>query len=130
MARNLLFKVLGVAAGAVFLVYGLQERQSLSRLKRSGESAVVQPVGQYTEIKKSGQSIYTAEIVFKTQAGQEIRTKHSFPAAVLDDFKAGTPVVVVYKPNDPHTFVFAKEQSSWFLPILGVGIAIASLVLL
>jgi hypothetical protein len=130
MARNLLFKALGVVAGIVFLAYGVQERQSLSRIKKSGQTAVVQPVQQYTEIKKSGQSLYTAEIVFKTQAGQEIRTKRSFPAEVLDDFKKGNPVVVVYRANDPHTFVFEKEESSWLLPAIGVGIAVASLVLL
>ena len=130
MARNLLFKVLGVTAGLVFLAYGVQERQSLSRLKKSGESAVVQPIQNYTEIKKSGQSIYTAEIAFKSQAGQEIRTKHSFPTEVLADFKSGTPVVVVYKPNDPHAFVFEREQPTWLLPAIGEGIALASLLLL
>jgi hypothetical protein len=128
--RKLVFKVLGVIAGLVFAGYGIVERQSLSRMKRVGEAAVVEPITKYMEHSSRGSKTYLGEFHFKTASGREVVQKQSFPEEVLADFKAGTPVKVLYDPRDPYTFVFEKEQPSWMLVIGGVGIAIAALVLL
>ena len=128
--RSVLFKILGVTVGVVLAGYGIVDRQSLSRLKRTGEAAVVEPISKYTERTSKGVKTYTAEFHFKTAAGREVVQNHSFPEEVLTDFKARTPVKVLYDPRDPYTFVFEKEEPSWFLVLAGVGIAIAALVFL
>src|SRR3954466_1672695 len=125
---KLLYKMLGVLAGLVFAGYGIQQRSELARLKKTGKIAIVEPIENYTEFSTNGSKTYTGEFHFTTEAGQNIVAKHSFPEEVLEDFKAGRPVEVVYQANDPATFIFAKEQSSWFLVIVGVAVALAALI--
>ena len=126
---KVLFKVIGVIAGIVFLVAGMQERSELSKTLKYGKHAVVEPITQYTEFKKSGSSTYTAEFHFKTDAGQQMVVKHSFPEEVLAEFKANRSVEIAYMPNDPSGFVFVKQQSSWTLLLIGGALAIAALLL-
>lgn len=126
---KLLFKVLGAVAGLVFAVAGFQERSELSRTLKNGKHAVVEPIKQYTEFKKSGSSTYTAEFRFKTEDGQQVVTKHSFPEEVLAEFKAARPVEIAYLPNDPTSFVFLKQTSSWLMVIGGVVLFLAAIIL-
>lgn len=127
---KLLFKILGVLAGIVFIAFGMQERSDLSRTLKIGKHAVVEPITQYTEFKKSGSSTYTAEFRFKTESGQQMVVKHSFPEEVLAEFKANRPVEIAYLPNDPSSFVFVKQASSWTLVLVGGALALAALLLL
>ena len=126
---KVLFKILGVAAGLVFVAFGIKERHELSNLQSRGERAVVEPVTEYTEFSKSGSSTYTAEIRFVTEKGRQISMKHSFPEEVLEDFKAGRPVEVVYLPNNPQGFVFANQETSWTLEVIGGVVILAALIL-
>ena len=127
---KLLFKILGVLAGIVFIAFGMQERSELSRTLKIGKHAVVEPITQYTEFKKSGSSTYTAEFHFKTESGQQMVVKHSFPEEVLAEFKANRPVEIAYLPNDPSNFVFVKQTASWTLVLVGGALALAALLLL
>ena len=127
---KLLFKILGVLAGIVFIAFGMQERSELSRTLKIGKHAVVEPITQYTEFKKSSSSTYTAEFRFKTESGQQMVVKHSFPEEVLAEFKANRPVEIAYLPNDPSNFVFVKQTSSWTLVLVGGVLALAALLLL
>ena len=127
---KLFFKILGVLAGIVFIAFGMQERSELSRTLKIGKHAVVEPITQYTEFKKSGSSTYTAEFRFKTDSGQQMVVKHSFPEEVLAEFKANRPVEIAYMPNDPSNFVFVKQSSSWTLVLVGGALALAALLLL
>lgn len=127
---KLLFKILGVLAGIVFIAFGMQERSELSRTLKIGKHAVVEPITQYTEFKKSGSSTYTAEFRFKTESGQQMVVKHSFPEEVLAEFKANRPVEIAYLPDDPSSFVFVKQASSWTLVLVGGALALAALLLL
>jgi len=125
---KILFKVLGALAGLVFMGFGVQERMEHSRIHKSGKRAVVEPIEQYTEFKKSGSSLYTAEFHFTTADGQAVVTKHSFPEEVLEDFKAERPVEVIYEARDPTSFVFASEKPSWTLVIVGALIFLAAII--
>jgi hypothetical protein len=126
---KILYKILGAMAGLVFVVYGFIDRSELTRLQKNGERAVVEPIGQYTEFKKSGSSTFTAEFHFTTADGRKMVVKHSFPEEILEDFQAGRPVEVVYEKSDPSTFVFASEKASWTIVAIGVGLTIAALLL-
>ncbi|MBD9392744.1 DUF3592 domain-containing protein [Acidovorax sp. ACV01] len=126
---KLLFKILGALAGIVFIVFGMQERSELSRTLKIGKHAVVEPITQYTEFKKSGSTTYTAEFRFKTDNGQQMVVKHSFPEEVLAEFKANRPVEIAYMPSDPSSFVFVKQQSSWTLVLIGGALFVAALLL-
>jgi hypothetical protein len=126
---KLLFKILGALVGVVFLIAGFNERSELSSLHKRGKRAVVEPIGQFQEFKKSGSSTYTAEFRFKTEDGRQMAVKHSFPEEVLADFKAGKPVEIIYQPSDPNNFVFANQKASWTLVAIGVAIFLAALVL-
>jgi hypothetical protein len=123
-----LFKILGVLVGIVFLVVGVNSNSRLRSLKASGLPAVVEPIAGYTEHKKRGMTTYTSEFTFTTQDGKKITRKSSFPGELIDDFKSRVPVKVLYDANDPSEFVFEKEQSSWFLVWAGVGVAAAALL--
>lgn len=126
---KLLFKIIGVLAGIVFIAFGMQERSELSRTLKLGKHAVVEPITRYTEFKKSGSSTYTAEFRFKTDSGQQMVVKHSFPEEVLAEFKANRPVEIAYMPNDPSSFVFVKQHSSWTLVLVGGALMLAALLL-
>ncbi|MBC5786148.1 DUF3592 domain-containing protein [Ramlibacter sp. USB13] len=130
VSRSLVFKVLGVIAGLVFLGVGVSERQNLGRVKRTGQEAVVAPIANYTEHRSRGMTTYTAEIRFKTVEGREVTKRSSFPAEALDDFRSGQPVKVLYDPRDPYEFVFEKQKPSWLLIGGGIAMALAALVLL
>lgn len=126
---KLLFKILGALAGIVFIVFGMQERSELSRTLKLGKHAVVEPITQYTEFKKSGSTTYTAEFRFKTDNGQQMVVKHSFPEEVLAEFKANRPVEIAYMPSDPGSFVFVKQHASWTLVLVGAAVFLAALIL-
>lgn len=55
--------------------------------------------------------------------------KHSFPGEILAEFKAHRPVEIAYMPNDPSSFVFVKQQSSWTLVAVGTALMLAALLL-
>lgn len=126
---KVLFKLLGALAALAFIGYGLKDRSEITSIQKRGKLATVEPITKYSEFKKSGSSTYTAEFHFKTEDGRQIVTKHSFPEDVLADFKAGKPVQIVYLPNDPGTFVFAKEKPGWALVIGGAVLLVAALLL-
>jgi hypothetical protein len=127
--RRILFKVLGVVIGLIFIGYGVHERSTLARMKSAGQVAVVEPVANYTEFSTSGSKVYTAEFRFQTATGQQVTKKSSFPEEVLADFKSGTPVRVIYDPRDPGEFVFERQQAAWSTIAIGVAIALLALVL-
>jgi len=126
---KVLYKILGVLAGLVFVGFGFQERSELSRLKKHGQRAVVEPISEYQQFKQSGSSTYTAEFHFTTADGQPAVVKHSFPEGVLEDFQAGRPVEIFYNPKDPTSFIFARDEGSWMLVGIGAALAIAALLL-
>ncbi|MES1264074.1 MAG: hypothetical protein ABUU24_00285, partial [Variovorax sp.] len=97
----MLYKILGVIAGLVLVFFGFQGREEITGVQKRGKRAVAEPITNYTEFKQSGSSTYTAEFHFTTEDGQKIVAKHSFPEEVLEDFKAGKPVEVVYLPKEP-----------------------------
>lgn len=124
-ARSIVVKALGVIIGLVFVVFGFQERSSITRVKSMGHSAMLQPIGGYTIQKKRGSTTYMAEFSFRTDAGRQVKTKRSFPEEVLPDLQRNNPVKVFYDPSDPTHFVFEKESPSWAL--VGIGVAIAAI---
>jgi len=126
---KVLYKILGVIVGLVFLGFGYQERSELSNVKKHGERAVVEPISGYQQFKQSGSSTYTAEFHFTTADGRPIVMKHSFPEEVLEDFQAGRPVEIFYMPTNPYEFVFARDEASWTLVGIGAGIAVVALLL-
>lgn len=89
-----------------------------------------QPIDGYTRTKSRGSTTYTAQFTFKTESGQVISLKRSFPEELLADFKNGTPVKVMYDPRDPTNFVWENEQGSWWPVGLGVGMLAAAALLL
>jgi hypothetical protein len=125
---RILFKLLGALAALVFITYGFKDRSEITSIQRSGKFATVKPIANYTEFKQSGFSTYTAEFHFKTEDGRDIVQGHSFPEEVLSDFKAGKPVQIVYLPNDPSTFVFARDKPGWWLIICGFGLLLTALL--
>lgn len=125
---KILFKVLGVLAGLTMTGMGFSERADMNRVRKLGKPAVVDPISGYTQHRSRGSTTYTAEFRFKTENGQQIVTKHAFPEELISDFKAGTPVRVLYLPGDPSTMVFEKDSPSWLPMILGVGLALAALL--
>ncbi|MEO7885569.1 MAG: DUF3592 domain-containing protein [Polaromonas sp.] len=127
---KIVFKILGVLVGLVFIVFGFQERSEISGIQKRGKRVVVEPISKYTEFKKSGSSTYTAEFHFTTEDGRKITAKHSFPEEVLADFKSGKPVEIAYMPNDPSTFVFSSQRAPWTLVMIGAALLVAALVLL
>lgn len=126
---KILFKLLGAIAALVFIGYGLKDRSEMTRIHKHGKPAVVESIANYTEFKQRGSSTYTAEFHFKTEDGRNIVQKHSFPEEVLADFKDGKPVQIFYLPNDPNTFVFAREKPGWGLVIGGVALLVVALLL-
>ena len=125
---KIVYKVLGVIVGLAFMGYGIQERLELASIQKNGKHATVEPIANYTEFNRRGSTTYTAEFHFKTEDGRQIVAKHSFPEEVLADFQASKPVEVVYLPNDPNTFVFAKQEPSWFLVLGGAALGIAAAI--
>ena len=126
---KILFKLLGALAALAFIGYGFKDRSEVTSIQKRGKIATVEPIEKYTEFKKSGSSTFTAEFHFKTEDGRDIVQKHSFPEEVLSDFKVGKPVQIVYLPNDPSTFVFAREKPGWTLVIVGAILLVAALLL-
>ncbi|WP_457282754.1 hypothetical protein [Polaromonas sp. P5_D5] len=128
MFKTILFGVLGVIVGAVFLRVQASGDSELRLLMASGKTAVVEPIKEYKSFSRSGQTIYTAELKFRTEAGQPMVIKRSFPEAVLKDFAAGKPVSIYYMPNNPSQVGFAQEAGgSSFLKWVGWFFVIASL---
>ncbi len=126
---KVLFKFLGALAALAFIGYALKDRSEITSIQEHGKIAVVAPIGDYSVFKRGGSSTYTAEFHFKTEDGREIVQKRSFPEEVLSDFQAGKPVEIVYLPNDPNTFVFAREKAGWGLVIGGGAFLVAALLL-
>ena len=94
----------------------------------SGKTAVVEPIREYKSFSRSGQTVYTAELKFRTDTGQAMTIKRSFPEAVLKDFQAGRPVNIYYMPGDPSQVGFAQEAGgSSFLKWIGWFFIVASL---
>jgi len=130
VSRRLVFKLLGVAAGLVFVVAGVQERRDLARFRTHGRLAEVAPPAQWQEWRSSGSTTYTAEIRFTTDTGRAVVQKHSLPEAAVEAFKARQPVRVRYLPDEPGEFVFEQEEPGWgLLPGGGVLAGLALLLL-
>lgn len=126
--RSILFKGIGVLVGLVFVIFGVRERLEYSRTRSRGLRAVVDPVTEFQQFGNRGSPTYTAEFSFKTPDGQQVKTKHSFSADVLDAFKAGRPVEIIFEPSNPTVFVFANESAPWTLVLIGVGLAGAAVL--
>jgi len=126
MTKQLLYKILGIIAGIVFIVGGISANHHLSRLKRFGTSAEVIPPDSYTDHNHNGSHTFTGQIKFKLADGSEMSRNHSIPEKALDSMKAGQPVTVFYDSTDPSDFVFAQEESEYWLPLLGVGFIIGA----
>lgn len=120
MNKNILYAILAFLIGGFFLWTGVQERLTISNLKKVGERVEVETPDGYTEHKKSGSTTYTAEFKFKTSSGRAIQTKRSFPKELIADFENGTQVYLLYDPADPNEFVFEKQEPEWFLILFGV----------
>jgi hypothetical protein len=118
--KNILYAVLAFLIGGFFLWTGVQERMTISKLKKVGERVEVETPDGYTEHKKSGSTTYTAEFKFQTSDGRAIQKKKSFPKELIADFENGVPVYLLYDPRDPSEFVFEKEEPEWFLILFGV----------
>lgn len=128
MFKTIVFGVLGVIVGAVFLRAQASGDSELRLLMANGKTAVVEPIKEYQSFSRSGQTIYTAELKFRTEAGQAMTIKRSFPEAVLKDFGAGRPVNIYYMPGNPSQVGFAQEAGgSSFLKWVGWFFVIASL---
>jgi hypothetical protein len=125
---KILFKLLGALAALVLIGFGLVDRSEIASIQKHGMLATVEPISGYTEHQQSALSTYTAEIRFKTADGRKIVQNHSFPEEVLSDLSAGRPVQVVYLPNDPSTFVFAREKASWLLVLGGAAFLVCVLI--
>jgi len=130
MTKQLLFKILGIVAGLVFIVAGISANHHLSRLKRFGTSAEVIPPDSYTDHNHNGSHTFTGQIRFKLADGGEITRNHSIPEKALDSMKAGQPVTVLYDPRDPTDFVFTQEESEYWMALLGVGMILGALFLI
>lgn len=126
--RTIVYKVLGVVAGLVFLGFGIAERSSINRVKATGVETVVEPIEGYTVRKSRGSTTYSAQFSFKPESGRQVSKMKSFPEELLPDFKSGGPVKIFYDPRDPGEFVFEKEKPSWFLVLVGAGIVVAALI--
>ncbi|WP_431096483.1 hypothetical protein [Polaromonas aquatica] len=128
MFKTILFGVLGVIVGAVFLRAQASGDSELRLVMANGKTAVVEPIKEYKSFSRSGQTIYTAELKFRTDTGQAMTIKRSFPEAVLKDFEAGRPVNIYYMPGNPSQVGFAQEAGgSSFLKWVGWFFVIASL---
>ena len=120
MNKNILYAILAFLIGGFFLYTGVQERMTISKLKKVGERVEVETPDGYTEHKKSGSTTYTAEFKYQTKGGQPVQKKKSFPKELIADFENGTPVYLLYDPANPSEFVFEKEEPEWFLILFGV----------
>jgi hypothetical protein len=129
-ARPLVFKILGIACGLVFAVFSYQEGHDISRLKKIGGVAQIEPVGYVTDFQKGGSHTYTAEVTFKTDEGVTIHAKQSLPEGSMKDIQSGAPVRVFYDKRDPSHFVFEKDSPSWLMTIGGLLAAVGALVFL
>jgi hypothetical protein len=130
MNKKLLYKILAVIAGLVFVCTGISDNRHISRLKRYGVAAVVIPPDSYVDHSQNGSHTYTAEISFKTSDNVAVTVKHSLPSEALDSMKAHRPVTIYYDPKDPTDLVFAQDKANWWLPIFGVLLAVGAVVLL
>ena len=126
MGKKFFYKVAAVLIGLVFIGAGISENRHISRLKRFGSPAEVIPPESYTDHSHSGSHTYTAEISFKTTAGELVKVKHAMPEAALDSMKARQPVTIYYDPRDPSDFVFAQDETDWWMPLLGGGFIVAA----
>ncbi len=126
MGKKLLYKILAVVIGLVFIGAGISENRHISRLKRFGSPAEVIPPDGYTDHNHNGSHTYTADISFKTGSGELMRQNHSMPEAALESMKAHQPVTVYYDPKDPSDFVFAQDSTDWWMPLLGAGFLVAA----
>ena len=128
MFKTILFGVLGVIVGAVFLRAQASSDNELRILMAKGKTAVVEQIKEYKSFSQKGHTTYTAELKFRTEAGRPMTIKRSFPEAVLKDFEAGRPVNIYYMPGDPSQVGFAQEAGgSSFLKWVGWFFIIASL---
>lgn len=126
--KGILFKILGVIAGLVFMVSGAMERSDIKHTKAVGKTAYVDPIEKYTERTSKGSKTYDADFTFTTEKGDKISAHKSFPAELVNDFKSGKPVKIFYDPGKPSDFIFEKEEPSWFMVITGLGLAIAAVL--
>ena len=127
---RLLLKVLGVIAGVAVLVISYQEYSKMSRIRKAGAVAVVEPVTSYSERRKKGSTTYSATFNFKTTDGRRITQNHSFNSDVLTDLKSNTPVRVLYDPQNPNEFIFEKQTFSMWIFAVGAGLIVAALFFL
>ena len=102
----------------------------MSRIRKAGAVAVVEPVTSYTERRKKGSTTYSATFNFKTTDGRRITQNHSFNSDVLTDLKSNTPVRVLYDPQNPHEFIFEKQTFSMWIFAVGAGLIVAALFFL
>lgn len=128
--RQLAFKTLAILIGIVAIAFAYQDRSALNRVKSVGKPAIVEPITNYTRMKSRGSTTYTAQFAFKTEEGQAISQKRSFPEELLEDFERGIPVKVLYDPRNPHEFVFEKETASWFIFVFGAACILVGIFIL
>jgi len=130
MNKKLVYKILAVVAGVVFLGAGFSENHRISRLKRFGQTATVIAPDSYMDHSRNGVHTYTADIAFKLPNGDTVRAKHSVPGEAIEAMKANQPVTVYYDSRDPSEFVFAQDSGSWLPPLVGTGMIVAAFLLL
>lgn len=129
MDKRLLYPILALLVGLVFIVAGIGENHHLSRLKRFGIAAVVTPPDSYTDHSKNGSHTYTADIAFKLADGRPMSVRHSLPSEAIDAMKAGRPVTIHYDARDPSDLVFEQDSADWWMPALGALFIGAAFVL-
>jgi hypothetical protein len=119
--RNVLYGIGACIAGVVMTFMGTQDTLALSKLKKSGERVEIPSPEEYVEHTKSGSSTYTAQFSFVTPQGVPVTAKKSFPKALIADYENGTPVYGRYDPRSPGDFVFEKQESEWFVILIGLA---------
>jgi hypothetical protein len=126
--RQAAFRLLFIVVGIVALVTAFQEFSSISHLKTTGVSAVVDPVmvaPQHRSARRS--ATFTAEISFRTAQGQPVTRTRSFSRDVMDEFDNGRPVNILYDPKNPSEFMFEKESWPWSWLLAGLVALVAGI---
>lgn len=118
-----------VLLGLYILGDSIATGRDMKALANSGQTAVVEPVGDtYTTItkQKSGSKTFKARIAFQTAAGQTFSEEANIPEEVLNKFKTGQKATVTYLPAKPKVYRFnPMRQPGNDDLLLALGIIVA-----
>lgn len=126
---RILYKLLGTVVAIGIMAFAMKQRADLTDLQRTGRIATVTSVTDHREPTRGRYSRHSATITFVTSEGFKVQKHQSFPAQVAADFQINKPVHVFYSPDDPHTFVFAKDEPGNDLLVVGFLVLMAVVLL-